>query len=136
MRFMRVGKQCLFFRDLGVRQISTACLDSDTLAIGISNSGRTITTVDALQEAKKQGAKTLCITSFPDSPMCKYSDIKIFTPTVTATTGAADYHESMVSKLAQLQVIDILYSAYAARNFGIAREGLEKTDEITVATRF
>jgi len=36
MRFMRVGKQCQFFRDMGVRQISTACLDASVLVIGIS----------------------------------------------------------------------------------------------------
>ena len=130
MRFMRVGKSCQFFRDLGVRQISTASLGPRNLVIGISNSGRTISTVDALKIAKEQGAKTLCITSFADSPIVKHSDIKLFTPTVTGATGAADYHESMVSKIAQLQVIDILYSVYAVQNFGSAMEGLEKTSNV------
>ena len=136
MRFMRVGKQCQFFRDVGVRQISTATLGPGTLAIGISNSGRTISTVDALKAAREQGASTLCVTSFPDSPIVRYSDIKLFTPTVTGATGAADYHESMVSKIAQLQVIDVLYSVYAVRNFGKAIEGLEKTGDVTALTRY
>lgn len=136
MRFMRVGKSCQFFRDLGVRQISTAALGPNSLAIGVSNSGRTISTVDALKSAKEQGASTLCITSFTDSPIVKHSDLKLFTPTVTGATGAADYHESMVSKIAQLQVIDILYSIYAVRNFGSAMEGLEKTSNVTSATRY
>lgn len=136
MRFMRVGKRCQFFRDVGVRQISTAALGPGTLAIGISNSGRTISTVDALKAAREQGASTLCITSFPDSPIVKHSDIKLFTPTVTGATGAADYHESMVSKIAQLQVIDVLYSVYAVRNFGKAIEGLEKTGDVTSLTRY
>lgn len=136
MRFMRVGKPCQFFRDIGVRQISTATLGPGTLAIGISNSGRTISTVDALKAAKDQGATTLCITSFPDSPIVKSSEIKLFTPTVTGATGAADYHESMVSKIAQLQMIDILYSVYAIRNFGSAMEGLEKTADVTSSTRY
>ncbi len=136
MRFMRVGKPCQFFRDMGVRQISTASLDDSVLAIGISNSGRTISTVNALEAAKKQGATTLCITSFPDSPIVRTSDIKLYTPTVTGATGSADYHESMVSKLAQLQVIDALYSSYAVRNFGKAMEGLEQTDAISADTRY
>ncbi|MCB1329189.1 MAG: MurR/RpiR family transcriptional regulator [Maritimibacter sp.] len=136
LRFMRVGKPCQFFRDVGVRQISTATLGPKTLAIGVSNSGRTIATVDALKAAQEQGAKTLCITSFPDSPIVRYSDIKLFTPTVTGATGAADYHESMVSKIAQLQVIDVLYSLYAVRNFGSAMEGLDKTSTVTSLTRY
>ncbi|WP_417837724.1 MurR/RpiR family transcriptional regulator [Thalassospira tepidiphila] len=136
MRFMRVGKPCHFFRDIGVRQISTATLGPQKLAIGVSNSGRTISTVDALKAAKDQGATTLCITSFPDSPLASVADIKLYTPTVTGPTGGAGYHESMVSKIAQLQVVDILYSIYAVRNFGAAMEGLERTADITSLSRY
>jgi RpiR family transcriptional regulator, carbohydrate utilization regulator len=136
LRFMRVGKRCFFFRDLGIRQISTSTLGPKSLAIGVSNSGRTISTVDSLREAKAQGASTLAITSFPDSPIIRYADISLFTPTVTGVVGTAEYHESMVSKIAQLQVIDMLYSMYAVRNFGRAIEGLERTSDVTSLTRY
>lgn len=136
LRFMRVGKRCMFFRDLGIRQFSIATLGPNSLAIGVSNSGRTISTVDGLREAKAQGATTLAITSFPDSPLVRHADIKLFTPTVTGVIGPAEYHESMVSKIAQLQVIDMLYSLYAVRNFGSAIEGLEKTSDVTALTRY
>jgi len=136
LRFMRVGKRCLFFRDLGIRQISVSTLGPKSLAIGVSNSGRTISTVDSLREAKAQGATTLAITSFPDSPLVRHADIKLFTPTVTGVIGPAEYHESMVSKIAQLQVIDMLYSLYAVRNFGSAMEGLERTSNVTSLTRY
>lgn len=136
IRFMRVGKACQFFRDQGVRHISTATLDETCLAIGVSNSGRTIPTVDAMKAAKTQGAKTLSITSFPNSPIAQISDIKLFTSTVTGATGAGDYQESMVSKVAQLQLIDVLYSIYAVRNFGNAIESLKETDTLTQSTRY
>lgn len=136
LRFMRVGKSCQFFRDLGIRQISISTLGPKSLAIGVSNSGRTISTVDSLKEAKAQGATTMCITSFPDSPLVRHADIRLFTPTVTGVIGPADYHESMVSKIAQLQIIDVLYSLYAVRNFGSAIAGLEKTSDVTSLTRY
>lgn len=136
VRFMRVGKQCQFFRDQSIRHISTATLDETCLAIGISNSGRTIPTVDALKAAQEQGARTLCITSFPDSPITNVSDIKLFTNTISGATGSAEYKESMVSKIAQLQMIDVLYSLYAVRNFGHSIETLEETDVVTKSTRY
>jgi RpiR family carbohydrate utilization transcriptional regulator len=136
LRFMRVGKRCLFYRDLGIRQIGTSTLGSKSLAIGISNSGRTISTVDSLRAAKEQGAVTLAITSFPDAPIVRHADICLFTPTVTGVIGGAEYHESMVSKIAQLQVIDVLYSLYAVRNFGSAIAGLERTSDVTSLTRY
>lgn len=136
VRFMRVGKPCQFFRDQGVRHISTATLNENSLAIGVSNSGRTISTVEALKTAKKQGAATLCITSFPDSPIADVSDVRLFTSTITAATGSGEYMESMVSKIAQLQMIDVLYSAFAVRNFGHSIEALEETDALFKATRY
>jgi DNA-binding MurR/RpiR family transcriptional regulator len=136
MRFLRVGKQCQFFRDFSVREISTVALNEKSLAIGISNSGRTITTTNSLKAAKERGATTLCITSFPDSPITKYADIKLFTPTVNAAMGSADYHESMVSKIAQLQVIDILYSCFAIRNYEKSIEALAKTEIYLTNSRF
>ena len=136
LRFMRVGKRCLFYRDLGIRQIGTSTLGQHSLAIAISNSGRTISTVDSLREAKELGATTLAITSFPDAPIVRHADICLFTPTVTGVIGGAEYHESMVSKIAQLQVIDVLYSLYAVRNFGTAIAGLERTSDVTSLTRY
>ncbi|MFI0843109.1 MurR/RpiR family transcriptional regulator [Mesorhizobium sp. IMUNJ 23232] len=135
MRFMRVGKQCQFFRDFSVRQISTATLNERSLAIGISNSGRTTTTVESLQQAQQRGATTICITSFADSPITAYADIKLFTPTVTAASGSAAYHESMVSKIAQIHVIDVLYSCFAVKNYDKSIDALERTDVYSTGTR-
>lgn len=135
-RFMRVGKSCQFFRDVNVRQVSTATLGPGQLAIGVSNSGRSISTVDAMRAAKEMGATTICITSFADSPIARFSDIKLFTPTVTGPGGSADYHESMLAKIAQLQVVDVLYSIYAIRNPGPAQRGLELTSPVTSMSRY
>lgn len=135
-RFMRVGKSCQFFRDVNVRQVSTATLGPGQLAIGVSNSGRSISTVDAMRAAKEMGATTICISSFSDSPIVRFSDIKLFTPTVTGPGGSADYNESMVAKVAQLQVVDVLYSIYAVRNPGPAQRALKLTSPVTAMSRY
>ena len=136
LRFMRVGKSCIFHRDFVMQHFSTAILNETSLAIGICNSGRTITTVDAMQGAKRRGAKTLCITSFPNSPIVKYSDIKLFTPTISAPQGSAMYQESMLSKIAQLLTIDVLYSGFAVKNYEKSIDELERTGVYTLATRY
>lgn len=50
------------------------------VAIGISYCGHTCDTADALELAKKSGAKTIAITSYEDSPLCKYADIVLHAP--------------------------------------------------------
>lgn len=47
---------------------------SNALVIGISQSGQSPDIVSVLEEAKKQGQLTLCITNEPDSPLAKTSD--------------------------------------------------------------
>lgn len=126
-RFYRLGKKCVFHRDWSLQGISAVATTENNLVIGISNSGRTIPTVDALKLAKERGATTIAITSFPDSPIVKYSDIQLYTPDVPAALGSSLFHESMISKMAQILVVDILYACYAVRNFDHSIEELENS---------
>lgn len=137
MRFMRVGKRCVFFPDSGMFEILASSLGPKSLAIAISNSGETISVVSSLKTAKEAGANTVCITSFPDSSLIKYSDIPLFTPTINAPTGnySARLRESMISKVAQMYLIDIIYCAYAVSHFDESVQSLEKTDKASIRSR-
>ena len=77
--------------------------------------------------AKKSGAKTVCITTFEKSPIVQYADIKLFTYTVTSSAGSAFLQESMISKMSQILVLDILYSSFANKQFLTSVEFLEKS---------
>ena len=128
-RFLRIGKNAVLYKEFSVQSITASCLKKNSLAIGISNSGRSIPTVNALKLAKESGATTVCITSFEKSPITHYSDIKLYTAATSAALGPAIYHESMISRIAQVFVLDILYAAYAAKNFSGSLEYLEQTSE-------
>ena len=54
-------------------------LDKNTLVIGVSQSGETADTSEALNEAKKNGAKTLAITNVLMSKIARDSDAAIYT---------------------------------------------------------
>ena len=135
MRFLRVGKKCLFFEEQNIQQMSAVALDERSTAIGISNSGRSQAVVRALDIAKRAGATTICITAFPTSPIAAFSDIKLITPTTTVPLGRPEYHESMTSKFAQIAVMDLLYSIFAVRNYEHSIEKLEETNRVTEDTR-
>jgi len=113
MRFYRVGKRCIVYNDPAQQAVSASILTKNDLAIGISNSGRTILTVNSLKIAKKRGITTICITNNNQSPIVEYSNIKLF----TATKELAFIHESMESRIAQILIIDILYANFAAKHF-------------------
>lgn len=112
-RLMLLGFRAFAFTDPPTMKVSTMNITPRDLAIGISHSGRTIATLDALTLAEKAGANTMCITSFPESPitqlcqtsLCVYSDEMQYPV------------EAMSSKLAQLSLIYGLTTALSAKNY-------------------
>ncbi len=125
MRFYRIGKRCLIYNDPNQQAVSASLLSSKDVAIGICNSGRTISTVNALKRAKESRATTICITNFDQTPITQYSDIKLF----TSTQDSAFFQESMVSRMSQILIIDILYAGLAVKNFSSAVKMIEKSSD-------
>ena len=127
MRFTRAGKKCLLFRDQSIQLMTTAIVNERDVVIGISNSGRSTPVIECLKLAQTKGAKTICITSFDDSPLVKYADIALFTPTKSPPPGLDLYGEATTSVSAQILVLDVLYAGYAVRNIDETLEFLEDT---------
>jgi DNA-binding MurR/RpiR family transcriptional regulator len=125
MRFYRIGKRCNIYNDPNQQAVSASLLTSKDVAIGICNSGRTKSTVTALGKAKKSGARTICITNFNRTPITEFADIVLF----TSTQDSAFFQESMVSRVAQIIIIDILYAGLAVRNFSSSVKMIEQSAE-------
>jgi RpiR family carbohydrate utilization transcriptional regulator len=125
MRFYRIGKRCMAYNDPNQQAVSASLLTKEDVAIGISNSGRTISTVNALKQAKESRAKTICITNFDQSPLTVHADIKLF----TSTQDSSFFQESMVSRIAQMLIIDILYAGLAVKNIADSVKMIGKSAE-------
>lgn len=127
MRFTRAGKKCLLFRDQSIQLMTSAIVSRHDVVIGISNSGRSIPVIDCLKLARTNGAPTIAMTSFEDSPLVEHADIALFTPTKSPPPGLDLYGESTTSVSAQILVLDVLYAAFAARHFDQTLRHLENT---------
>ena len=125
LRFYRIGKQCFASNDGNQQLVSASLLTKDDIAIGISNSGKTKSTVMALKKAKECGAKTICITNYNQSPITEYADIKLF----SSTQDLAFFQESMTSRVAQILIVDIIYAALAVKDFTTSVRMIEKSSE-------
>ena len=91
--------------------------------MGICNSRRTISGVNDLRKTKSNGATTICITSYDQTPITEQSDIKIF----TSTQDSAFFQESVVSRIAQMFIIDIIYARLAVKSFSSSVSMIEKS---------
>ena len=111
-RLMQLGYAAFAFTDPGTMKISTMNIDQRDVAFGISYSGRTIATTETMALAKTAGAGTICITSYPDSPITRICDLSI-----PVYCDEVQYPvEAMSAKIAQLSLIYALSTALSSRN--------------------
>ncbi|MXQ52471.1 MurR/RpiR family transcriptional regulator [Shimazuella alba] len=108
-RFLRIGVIIEVYTDAHMQAMSAATLTKDDLAIGISISGSTKDTIDALRIAKSNGAKVISLTHSKLSPITHLSDVIL----LTAGRETPLQGGSMGAKISQLLVIDLLYNLVA-----------------------
>ena len=99
---------------------SAALLTAADAAVGISHTGTTAETVDALRAARERGATTIAITNFARSPVTEHADLVL----VTAARETTFRSGVMASRIPQLAVVDCLFTGVAQRSYDQVVEAL------------
>ena len=123
---MQLGFTSFCFTDVPSMKISTMNIKKGDVAIGISNSGRTVATIDALKLAKEQGAKIACITSYHKSPITQVCDypIEVYTDEIQYPI------EAISARIAHLSVIDALSISLSSKDYENALNRSKKAHEL------
>jgi DNA-binding MurR/RpiR family transcriptional regulator len=135
MRFSRIGKPAILHRDRNSQLLAAAAIRAGSVAIAVSDSGRTHQTLLALTAAAECGARTIAITSFADSPIARAAEVVLITPTGYAAAGDEPLYESMVSKFGQLLTIDVLYSLVAVQDYDSSLASVRSGDAFIQQSR-
>ncbi|SFO94145.1 MurR/RpiR family transcriptional regulator [Salibacterium halotolerans] len=126
-KFLKVGIKCYAYTDVALQSMSASVLTPDDAVIGISHTGSHTDTLHALKLAKEQGAVTISITNFSKSPITKIADINLYT-TSKETMFRTD---ATASRIAQLTIVDTLFTGVANRNYEDAYTNIQKTRDST-----
>jgi RpiR family transcriptional regulator, carbohydrate utilization regulator len=131
-KFVKLGVAAVALSDGDLMAMSSSLLGQGDVALGISHTGASRDVTDALGRATRHGARTICITHRPSSPITKVSDVVL----VTAAQQTAFRSDASSSRIAQLAVIDSLYVGVAHKNHERSLEMIERTREATAAKRY
>ena len=112
-RLYRIGVNTRAWSEVHAGLTSAAIQDSTTVAIGISNTGRTEETIQMLREAGRAGALTVAITNNPASPLASLAELTITTSIFERFLQPDD----LSAKHGQLLVLDLLYLLIAQEDF-------------------
>lgn len=103
-KLLRLGATVQAFTDMHLGAMSASNLGAGAVAIGVSSSGSTLDTLQALRTAKEAGAFTVAVTNRLKSPLAKVADRSLFaSPPESPLTGG-----DVFAKIGQLLVLEAL----------------------------
>jgi len=124
LHLLRIGLPVCVVTDYMSFDLAASQLNADCVAVAISHFGQTIEVVDAMAIAKRQGAKTICITSSVNSLLQQLCDISL----VVSSEESKQHQEAAVSRLAHMLVMDSLCAYISAQQ---GAEVVERMDEVS-----
>ncbi len=131
-KFLKLGIAVVALSDGDMMAMSSSLLQKGDVALGISHTGASRDVTDALSNAQRNGATTICITHRSTSPITKVADIKLF----TAAKQTAFRSDASSSRIAQLTIIDTLYVGVALSGYENSVEMIRRTREATANKRY
>lgn len=122
-KFLRINKISVVCTDSHQQILAAASLKKGDVAVMISYSGETKDILETLEMIKESEATVISITRYGKNSLSKASDIRIYTASLEPLlrSGATG------SRIAQLTVIDILFSAVISREYSEIKGFLDKT---------
>lgn len=125
-RLFQLGYRAAAVTDVTAMKDSSLCIRRGDVAVALSNSGRTIATVEALRRAKENGASTVCITGYAGSLIAQISDYVLCT-----TSDEFKYPaESIASRVARNAVIDALIVTLSTVDYAGSVEKMHRIREM------
>jgi DNA-binding MurR/RpiR family transcriptional regulator len=131
-KLLRMGLIADAFGDGHLQAMGAAGLTKRDAAIGISHSGASRDTVDALSLARDSGAQVIAITNFSPSRMTEMADLVLLTSANDTPLGG----EVLTSRIAQLCVVDVLSAATAIKLGKSCLKSIQKTSEAVKNKRY
>ncbi len=125
-RLMILGLRSQGFTDIAAMRLSTMNLAPGDVAFGISHSGRTEATLEAMALSKAAGAETVCLTSYGGSPIAKGCGhvLTVFCDETRYPIEAAS------ARVAQTGVIDALIAALSVSRYDEAVRRSERIHDL------
>lgn len=123
LKFLRINKSCYINDDFHAQIVQAKNMDQSDIAIIVSYSGLTEEMIKCANIIKETGAKIIVITGSEDSPISKIADYIL----LVAYTELLFREGATSSRIAQLNVIDILYTAFINRNYELNIKQFNRT---------
>ena len=122
-KFLRIGLRATVHDDAHMMLMSAAMLGPDDAVMVFSHSGTTSAVLDALELARRNGARCIAVTNYSTAPIAEIADVVL----CSTAQGSPLLGENAAARIAQLSIMDALFVAVAQRDLDSAETNLART---------
>ena len=125
-KLVRINLNAIYNRDSHLQLVYAATLQKDDVAVLFSYSGATQEILEAAQAANKAGATIIAVTRYAKTPLSPYVKYPLY-----ITTQELDHRSgAMSSRIAQLAMVDLLFTIIAGKHYDQVKQNLENSLEV------
>ncbi|GAA0593545.1 MurR/RpiR family transcriptional regulator [Virgibacillus siamensis] len=117
-RLMRVGKNVGVVTDPHSQVMRASSMNETTVVIAISLTGSTKDIIDSVKIAKDKAATIVVLTNYVKSPLTQFADQVLLSSAKESPLNSG----SLVAKITQLYLIDLICTGLTLRNFDEAEK--------------
>lgn len=122
-KFLRINKLSIASADPHVQILSATSLKPGDVAVLISYTGETRDILETHDIVRQTGATTITLTRYGKNSLSDKADIRLFSSSSETMTRSG----ATGSRIGQLTVVDVLYTAVASRLYDEVKPYLDKT---------
>lgn len=122
-KFLRIGTRSTVFDDAHMMMMSASLLTPDDCAVAFSHSGETSAVIDAVELARRNGARTIAITNYSESTLARSVDVVL----CSTAENSPLLGENATARIAQLNLLDALFVAVSQKDTVAADMNLNRT---------
>jgi len=130
-KFLRIGLRVSVFDDAHMMMMSASLLGPDDVAVVFSHSGKTTAVLEPLELARRNGARTIAVTNYADSPTARAADLVL----CSTAQNSPLLGENATARIAQLNILDALFVATAQRDRKAADANMARTMRAVASKR-
>ncbi|MGG1220044.1 SIS domain-containing protein [Priestia endophytica] len=130
-KLLKIGIFSVLYRDSHMQLMGASLVKKGDVVLGISHSGASKDVIDIFKLAQEKGAITICITNHVKSPVTEFSDIVLH----SSARNSPITGENAAARIAQLNILDVLFTVLSLNQQKLSYENLLKTKESVISHR-
>ncbi|PLW76629.1 SIS domain-containing protein [Cohaesibacter celericrescens] len=122
-KFLRIGRRFTVQDDSHMMMMSASVLTKQDVVLAISHSGTTTAVLEGADYAKSNGATIIALSNYDRSPLAEIADITL----ASTAQGGPLLGENAAARVAQLNILDVVFVQVARLDGELANERLART---------